>query len=266
MIFWQKDSKREDSKVERTPQTQDLRTARPIEITLPAITKKNALIELAVLFSALYLPDLIKMFVLGRNTKKLYQPLGTEQYLSIFSSGLIAVIMIAFICYKDNRSLKSVGLHLKRLWGEILTAVVVLTSILALFMFASYMLQFFLDAGQLRDLSSKNQHLATIFRSIPWAILVPFCLFIGFYEELVFRGFLITRLTAVLNSKWLALLLSSVIFGLAHLYQGTFSVLIIIVLAIILGTLFIVRKSLISAIIVHASFDLFFLTMIKLQH
>jgi membrane protease YdiL (CAAX protease family) len=39
-------------------------------------------------------------------------------------------------------------------------------------------------------------------------------------EEFLYRGFLLSRLSEWLNSGWWALVLSSVIFALAHIYQG----------------------------------------------
>ena len=41
----------------------------------------------------------------------------------------------------------------------------------------------------------------------------------GFCEEVIYRGFLIAVLSAVMNTWW-AVLLSSALFGLAHAYQG----------------------------------------------
>jgi membrane protease YdiL (CAAX protease family) len=42
----------------------------------------------------------------------------------------------------------------------------------------------------------------------------------GTAEEIIFRGYLLLRLTSLMGRTW-AVLLSSVIFGIEHLYQGT---------------------------------------------
>jgi membrane protease YdiL (CAAX protease family) len=46
-------------------------------------------------------------------------------------------------------------------------------------------------------------------------------------EEFVFRGYLIPRLERLLRSTWLAVLISTVMFGGCHLYQGTASAIVV---------------------------------------
>ena len=46
-------------------------------------------------------------------------------------------------------------------------------------------------------------------------------------EELVFRGYLIPRFERLLRSTWLAVLISTVMFGGCHLYQGTASAIMV---------------------------------------
>ena len=58
--------------------------------------------------------------------------------------------------------------------------------------------------------------------------------FVGFYEEVVARGFLLARCRVLLHTRWAAVLLSSLLFGLAHLYQGWGGV----VLTAIVGAVF----------------------------
>ena len=46
------------------------------------------------------------------------------------------------------------------------------------------------------------------------------CIASGFSQELVFRGYLIARLERLLGSTSLAILITTVMFGSYHLYQG----------------------------------------------
>jgi membrane protease YdiL (CAAX protease family) len=66
---------------------------------------------------------------------------------------------------------------------------------------------------------------------------------VAFLEELVFRGYLMTQLSLVFGGNWLAamlsLLISSIVFGLAHWYQGRSGALSTGLLGVILGGLFI---------------------------
>ena len=75
--------------------------------------------------------------------------------------------------------------------------------------------------------------------------------FVAIWEEVVFRGFLLTRLQAVLRCWWLTILVSSVLFGLLHAYEGWFAAVMIAVMGAIMGGLFVWRRSLVPSIVLH---------------
>jgi uncharacterized protein len=52
-------------------------------------------------------------------------------------------------------------------------------------------------------------------------LLIFTCLTAGFTEELIFRGYLLPRLEIVFKSPWLAIIISSLLFGLMHFKYGT---------------------------------------------
>ncbi len=53
-----------------------------------------------------------------------------------------------------------------------------------------------------------------------YLLLLVACLAGGFAEELAMRGYLIPRLERLLRSSWLAIVVSSVLFGSYHIYHG----------------------------------------------
>jgi membrane protease YdiL (CAAX protease family) len=79
----------------------------------------------------------------------------------------------------------------------------------------------------------------------------------GFAEELA-RAFVLTRFEKLLGRGGLvaALLIDSVAFGLGHLYQGPASAVSSGVTGLLLGLIFLSRRRVIDAMIVHAVFDL----------
>ncbi|OGC77781.1 MAG: hypothetical protein A2Z27_02675 [candidate division Zixibacteria bacterium RBG_16_50_21] len=70
-------------------------------------------------------------------------------------------------------------------------------------------------------------------------------------EELSFRGFLLTRLTPVLGNFWAAALLSSISFGIGHLYQGALGVIFTGMYGFLFAILFYWRKSIYPCIVAH---------------
>jgi len=72
-----------------------------------------------------------------------------------------------------------------------------------------------------------------------------------FWEEVVFRGFLLTRLQALVRRWWLTLLIVAVLFGAVHHYEGALAMVITAGLALVMGGLFVWRKSLVPSMTFH---------------
>ena len=75
----------------------------------------------------------------------------------------------------------------------------------------------------------------------------------GFGEELFFRGLLQLGLAAICN-VWLAVLLTSLVFGLAHAVTPTYCFLALVI-SLYLGFLFVMTGNLLVPIVVHALYD-----------
>lgn len=96
-----------------------------------------------------------------------------------------------------------------------------------------------------------------------WWVLM--CITAGICEETLYRGFLLHYLHTfpwALNLT-LALLISSVIFGLAHLYGGIGGVIGSAIAGFIFGLLFILTGSLLLPMILHAALDLRMLVILR---
>ncbi len=81
---------------------------------------------------------------------------------------------------------------------------------------------------------------------------------VAFAEELVFRGYIFNKLLKIKNAKWFAIAVSSLLFGLLHIVQG--SIIQVLVTAFI-GVLFCFFRekikgcTLLSLIIAHGMYD-----------
>lgn len=103
--------------------------------------------------------------------------------------------------------------------------------------------------------AAKEPVLRTIAALDVWALL-PIALFVGLYEEIAFRGFLLPRLAGVLPRR-LAILVAAIAFGLLHLSsQGWIGVAQTTVAGIVLGAATLRWQRLWPAIVCHATFDL----------
>jgi len=77
----------------------------------------------------------------------------------------------------------------------------------------------------------------------------------GLCEEFLYRGFAMAVLLHVGLQAWAVVLLSSVLFGLAHSYQGRGGILMTLLIGLVLGTSRIAYNSLVPAIFWHSAVD-----------
>lgn len=79
---------------------------------------------------------------------------------------------------------------------------------------------------------------------------------VGFVEELVWRGYLMTRIEEVSGSPWKAILLTSVLFGFNHLYQGPAGVIFTTIDGLMYATVFAYTRRLWPVALGHGLLDL----------
>ena len=79
---------------------------------------------------------------------------------------------------------------------------------------------------------------------------------IGFVEELIWRGYLLTRIEDVTTSRWEAIAISSLLFGFNHLYQGPIGVIGATIDGVLYGTVFAVTRRIWPIALSHGLYDL----------
>jgi uncharacterized protein len=78
----------------------------------------------------------------------------------------------------------------------------------------------------------------------------------GLCEEFLYRGFAMAVLVHVGLQAWAVVLLSSVLFGLAHSYQGRGGIVMTLLIGLFLGTSRLAYDSLVPAIFWHSAVDI----------
>jgi membrane protease YdiL (CAAX protease family) len=85
-----------------------------------------------------------------------------------------------------------------------------------------------------------------------WGLL---CVIVGFSEELIFRGYLQTQGIGLLRSIPVGVLLTAVIFGAAHGYEGLRGIFLITIYGSLFGCITLLRKGLFPGILAHSWHD-----------
>jgi uncharacterized protein len=85
-----------------------------------------------------------------------------------------------------------------------------------------------------------------------WGIL---CIVVGFSEELIFRGYLQTQGIVMLRNLPLGVIVTAIVFGAAHGYQGVRGIFLISIYGSLFGILTLLRKNLFPGMLAHSWHD-----------
>jgi membrane protease YdiL (CAAX protease family) len=92
--------------------------------------------------------------------------------------------------------------------------------------------------------------------AVEMLLWVLVCLSAGFCEEVVFRGYFLRQFSSPIHRVWLGVLLSSLLFGLSHGYEGAAGMIVIVVYGAMFCALALARDSLRPGMIAHAWHDI----------
>jgi len=85
----------------------------------------------------------------------------------------------------------------------------------------------------------------------------------GFCEEIIFRGYLQQQFAAFANSTLVGVLLSAIVFGASHGYEGITSMILLAIFGLLFGLLAWWRKSLRAGMMAHAWHDALVGTLLR---
>ncbi|HEY1869804.1 MAG TPA: type II CAAX endopeptidase family protein [Chitinophagaceae bacterium] len=184
--------------------------------------------------------------------------------LPFYSYAVVCLALIIFYFKKQNKSLRDIGL--KRNGLTVHSFGIGLLSALVWAAFAHWLylpfIQHFFSANDSGDYDFIKDHLSYLIMTIVAAWLIG-----GFYEEIIFRGFIQTIIQQWFRknkySFWAAGVATSALFGLYHWQQGIYGV-IFATLSGFLWTYLLKRYNgnLWYSIISHAIYDTIALTLI----
>ena len=221
--------------------------------------KLAILLEIAVVFVPLY----VLLFISNRLGGDDFLPLGGGLALlggPLVNLGLVVTIAIFWVVSKIRGSTWSdFGAARPKSWGRtILLGIGVTVGIVVSFILLSSLIQLVFPAPQV-----DNSRFDILHGNLPNLILnvVAAWFTAAFFEELLWRGYLMNRLVNLQGKKtklaWvIALVGSAIIFGLGHTYQGLGGVIKIATFGLLFGAAFLtVRRNLWPVIIAHALLD-----------
>jgi membrane protease YdiL (CAAX protease family) len=185
------------------------------------------------------------------------QHVSTMERLSLYASTIafqwLAVAVVAWRAWAHGFTTSELGLLVSDK-GRILVAVVVGTATIASLQWLNLR-----RVGRI-PVEARGSLQAIAERILPQSTveLLPYlalAMTAGLCEEFLYRGFAMAVLLHVGLPAWAVVLLSSVLFGLAHSYQGRGGIVMTLLIGLILGTSRLAYGSLVPAIFWHSAVD-----------
>jgi membrane protease YdiL (CAAX protease family) len=170
------------------------------------------------------------------------------------------VLPLMFVLWLSKRGFGHFGIKPVKWPSDILLAIAIFFWVHLTWIAIWYFLYFAAPdfVTSLADASNArlDQSFADMRTPAQFAMLVPACLLIGFSEELIFRGYLQTRLRDLTGSAPHALVITSLLFGMGHIYQGTLGIFSATLLGFIFGFSFLRIRRLWPVALGHALVDI----------
>lgn len=216
----------------------------PIE---PRMSRLRAAVELVLL-----LPIAVIGSVAGAMGAGLFDP-ADERWLYVgmsLGTGILVALTCLVMLQIDRQPLRTIGWTSDRWPANIGIGLGALALAYALLATAALTAEK-LKPGVLDGPSEAQQGIDRMFPQMPLWSLILLLVVVVLWEEIVLRGFLLTRLHVLVKRWWLAIPAGAVLFGAIHIYEGILAVFVIMGLSLIMGTLFAIRRSLVPSLALH---------------
>jgi membrane protease YdiL (CAAX protease family) len=167
---------------------------------------------------------------------------------------VISLVVMA-IWYWNNRSFQLMGFR----WPEAGWMAVMLSALMGLLYVGDVLYSVFskteLQKTQ-EQWESSVPFLPEEYRELPAYTVM--CITAGVCEEILYRGFLVNYFIDPMKDgfPWMAAIFPSVLFSIAHFYQGYKAMFKIFLLSLLFGLIFIFSRSLLFVVIIHFLIDL----------
>jgi membrane protease YdiL (CAAX protease family) len=208
---------------------------------------------------------IILPFMSGLQSQQLSGALQFNEYTRrklYLSNGLMLAIagsVILVLWLFKQRSFDELGFRLPQLDNQYF-----IVSTLIIVFILGYALDLYLSAKKMNALKEsetwfeRSSFLPEKAKELPAYIVL--CLCAGIFEEIIYRGFMVTYFLPLLGNEndipWMAIFAPSVLFSLAHTYQGWSAVIKIFIFSLLLGIIFILTKSIYPTMVLHFLIDL----------
>jgi CAAX protease family protein len=220
-----------------------------------APTKKVQAVEVAI-FLLLILPSMLLSAAVAEPENLTFLLVAGSTILS----DIPLLCLVVYFVWRNKEPFQSVGLTLRSGWKEALVGGVLFVPLTLGMGLVGRLLR---AAGL--SLPQETPSFLVPSGGGQIAIAFLFLVVVAASEEVIFRGYLIRRFTAITGNPVIALLLSSAVFAMGHGYERSGGVIGVGILGLTFGAVYLWRGSLIAPMVMHFIQDFIGIILIPLH-
>ena len=137
--------------------------------------------------------------------------LGLTLFLGLGSAGFVLLLLL----FRRQR-FATIGLTARNLGYELLWSLVVVPAAFAAHFLGVFTMMLLLP-GAMEEMADNAQQIKAFIPTVSWPYYLLMFACVGFYEEVVFRGLILTRIRCLVRSWWVAVPLAALAFAGPHL-------------------------------------------------
>ena len=170
----------------------------------------------------------------------------TQVYLPTLFIQIILIGSLWWTLYRSRARFADIGLAREDInWSNVISAIIFFIGAWGLMIVIKSSI---MRSGFIPETDFFRLMPATAVEGGLWALLSAGA---ALSEELIFRGFIITRLQRITGRFWIGAVLGSLAFSMGHLYQGLAGVLLTFLYGMLFAGLFAARRSVFPCIVAH---------------
>lgn len=227
------------------------------------MTRLQAFGDLVIIAGILFVPQLAAA-VLGMRPRDEEGETVSASRMVIANSlqfGMVAAVAV-YLTYRAGQPLSSIGFRRVRFWQMIRRAIAATFT-----MYASLVAVALIGAAVMRP---NYQVMTESMRNIEdrlgvpsWGLILLIAGTAGIFEEIVFRGFLLTRLRVLLGTWTAAIVVGMFVFASLHMWEGAWAVMLILPVGLVLSIAFVRYRSLGAPMLAHFLFNFLQLALMR---
>lgn len=227
------------------------------------MTPWQALGDLLIVGAMFFIPHLATGLIDSGPTDQRVESVPAVRLLlaNTLQMAIIAVLAI-YLTYRSGEPLSSLGLGTAPFWSTLGAAlgglIVMYAALLVLALVVSL-----LAGTSSETMTEPTREIQDLLGVPSWGMIFFVAASAGILEEILFRGFLLTRLRVILRSWIAAVVVGIVLFASLHIWEGPWAVMLILPVGLVLSILFIRRRNLAASMLAHFLFNFLQLTLMR---